>query len=73
MNKAKLDNLHKDIIDNSPYANHYLESAKGINISKQRALKELRKHGIVNYSDFYKELGNKQTYNAESVLTWLGY
>ena len=73
MDKAKLDDLHKDIIDNSPFANHYLESAKGIKISKQRALKELRKHGIVNYSDFYKELGNKQTYNAQSVLIWLGY
>ena len=52
---------------------NYKESSEGIKISKQRALKELRKHGIVNYSDFYKELGNRQTYNAESVLTWLGY
>jgi len=51
----------------------YKESSKGIKISKKRALKELRKHGFINYSDFYKELGNKQTYDAGSVLTWLGY
>jgi len=52
---------------------NYKESSKGIKISKKRALKELRKHGLINYLDFYKELGNKKTYNAESVLIWLGY
>ena len=51
----------------------YLESAKGVNISKQRALKELRDHGLTDFKSFFEELGDKKTYNAESVLLWLGY
>ena len=51
----------------------YLESSEGINITKNRALKELKDHGVLDYVDFFKELGNKKTYKAIDVLLFLGY
>lgn len=50
----------------------YSESAEGITISHQRALKEVRDHGI-DVSEFIEEMGNHQTYLASDVLNWLGY
>ena len=55
---------------------NYYESAKGIYISKARALLELKKHGIESQFDideFLKDLGNKERYSAQAVLRWLGY
>lgn len=51
----------------------YLESSEGVNISKNRALEELREHGVLDYVDFFEELGNKKTYRAIDVLLFLGY
>ena len=54
----------------------YYESAEGIEISKKRALLELKKHGIESCFDideFYEDLGNKERYSAQAVLRWLGY
>ena len=33
----------------------YYESAKGITISKKRALLELRRHSIFDYTEFFEE------------------
>jgi hypothetical protein len=54
----------------------YYESAKGLHISKQRALLELKKHGIESQFDideFFEDLGDKERYSAQAVLRWLGY
>lgn len=52
----------------------YLQSAKGQTISKARALKELERHGMESsVCVFLKDMGDKQEYNAQAVLVWLGY
>ena len=51
----------------------YYESAENVTITKQRAIQELAKHGIEDTSEFLKELGNNETYQAQTVLEWLGY
>lgn len=55
----------------------YSESAKGITITKARALKELERHGCIidgeTLSDFYGMLGNHEMYKASDVLAYLGY
>lgn len=51
----------------------YSESAEGIRISKARALRELRDHGVVETQDFFEDLGDRETYEASEVLVWLGY
>jgi hypothetical protein len=51
----------------------YYESAEGITITKQRAIKELRKHGVVDIQEFFDDMGDADTYDAQGVLHWLGY
>lgn len=54
----------------------YYESADGIMITHERALKELREHGMLNGYDlegFYEECGKFEHYEAQAVLQWLGY
>jgi len=51
----------------------YLESAIGVDISKARAILELKRHGIVDIDQFYIDLGCKDVYSAKDVLYWLGY
>ncbi|CAB4121825.1 hypothetical protein UFOVP16_11 [uncultured Caudovirales phage] len=54
----------------------YSESAKGITISRARAVQELRDHGIsaqVDFDEFDLEMGIHATYRADKVLRWLGY
>ena len=51
----------------------YYESAENHTISKQRAIQELEKHGIDDPSEFFNDLGNMATYQAQTVLEWLGY
>ena len=52
---------------------NYYESASDITITKKRALIELDKHGVIDYDEFYKDLGDKESYPAQDVLAWLGY
>lgn len=55
---------------------NYSDSARGVKISRSRALRELGQHGISNPSDvdqFYADLGFKPHYAAHAVLRWLGY
>jgi hypothetical protein len=50
----------------------YYTSAKGILISKARALAEIRKHGA-DANEFFTDCGDKESYKAQAVLAWLGY
>lgn len=61
----------------------YYESAEGVTISHNRALKELESHGIVltnenigdglSVQEFYTALGHRESYSATDVLDYLGY
>lgn len=54
----------------------YFDSAKGVRISQERALQELRRHGLNSIEDtqtFFAECGQRATYRAQAVLEWLGY
>lgn len=56
----------------------YYDSAEGEEITRKRAIREIRKHctaaelgGML--ADFDRDLGNRPTYDAQAVLAWLGY
>lgn len=54
----------------------YLDSAEGYMISRDRALYELKQHGLEDPEDhalFFAELGMADEYDAGDVLRWLGY
>jgi len=51
----------------------YYESAEDLTITKDQALQELRDHNCEDLEEFFADLGDKQEYNAQSVLIWLGY
>jgi intein-encoded DNA endonuclease-like protein len=51
----------------------YYDSAEGLQISRERALLELKLHNCEDIKLFYQELGKHKTYSAQSVLIWLGY
>ncbi len=50
----------------------YYESAEGEDISKARALRECVKHDA-DPQEMIAELGDHKTYDAQAVLSWLGY
>ncbi|HHE1457117.1 TPA: hypothetical protein ACO3C7_004179 [Yersinia enterocolitica] len=58
---------------NTIFTNPYYESAEDELITKKRALLELKKHGIEDPSEFFAELKERETYDAQEVLRWLGY
>lgn len=41
-------------------------------VSKKAALTEVRNHGC-SVSEFIEEMGDKENYQGEDVLNWLGY
>jgi len=52
----------------------YLESAEGMTITKDRAYKEFKDHGVTcDWIEFVTWKGEKKEYLAEDVLGWLGY
>ena len=51
----------------------YYDSAEDIVISRDRALCELKAHGVVDFKEFFDDLGDKKLYSAQDVLHWLGY
>ena len=54
----------------------YLESAEGETITKERALRELKAHGVPvpeGVAAFLQECGDREVYDAGDVLRWLGY
>ena len=50
----------------------YYESAEGYTISKERAKKEIAKHGA-SWAEFVEDCGEHGSYDAHAVLAWLGY
>ncbi|MPL92145.1 hypothetical protein SDC9_38242 [bioreactor metagenome] len=57
-------------------ASPYLDSAEGVMISRDRALYELKRHGLEDPEDheiFFADLGTADQYDAGEVLRWLGY
>jgi hypothetical protein len=52
----------------------YYESAKGITVTRERAIKEIKEHGLLDsINDFYDDYGKREQYEAQDVLNWLGY
>lgn len=54
----------------------YYESAEGQRISKARALQELKRHGVDDaetVAAFFADVGERDEYDAQAVLDWLGY
>lgn len=54
----------------------YYESAEEIVITHDRAIKELKDHGLddsLTINHFYDELGVFKTYDAQQVLQFIGY
>ena len=53
--------------------NDYYDSAEGLTISRERAIAELRRHGVLDMEEFFNEMGDHAEYDAQAVLEWLGY
>lgn len=54
----------------------YFDSAEGLQLSRARALVELKRHGITDAAEinqFFLEMGPRETFDAQAVLIWLGY
>ena len=51
----------------------YYNSAEDLTITRERALQELRDHNCEDFQEFFDDLGDREEYNAQSVLIWLGY
>ena len=49
-----------------------LESAEGVTLSRNNVLMQLREHGAMA-DQFFEEMGDKTSYDAQDVLLWLGY
>jgi hypothetical protein len=50
----------------------YYESAEGEKITKARAIQEVNRHGC-NVAEMFTDIGERDTYDAQEVLDWLGY
>ena len=54
----------------------YFESAEHSTITKARAIHELARHDVTSaedIADFYESLGDRETYDAQEVLHFIGY
>jgi hypothetical protein len=52
----------------------YYESAEDLIISRDRAIQEIKDHdALTEIDDFYSIYEVKDSYEAQDVLTWLGY
>lgn len=50
----------------------YYDSAEGITITKTRAIQECAAHGV-SALDLFVDIGERDEYDAQEVLDWLGY
>lgn len=50
----------------------YFESAEDLTITRARAIREVISHGC-DVADFLADCGLLDEYDAQTVLTWLGY
>ena len=51
----------------------YYESAEDTIITRERALLELARHYCEDIEQFFEDLGDREHYEAQEVLVWLGY
>ena len=51
----------------------YYESAEDLMISQAKAFDELAKHGCQEIQQILDDMGDKEEYEAQKVLEWLGY
>jgi len=51
----------------------YSESAEGVTITRERAKQEIAEHGGDPWELFLEEVSDSETYQASTVLEWLGY
>ena len=53
----------------------YYDTAEDITITRSKAFEVLEQHGIPleEFEEFLEEVGYADTYEAQSVLEWLGY
>ncbi len=52
----------------------YYDSAEAVTITPARALAELERHGVADeWADFVADMGDREDYDAQAVLEWLGY
>ena len=55
----------------------YSESAQGVLIAHDRAMREIASHGLPmdteTMADLYSFCGQREIYDASDVLAWLGY
>ena len=51
----------------------YYDSAEDLIITQDRALQELRDDNCEDFDEFFQDMGDREEYNAQDVLHWLGY
>ena len=53
----------------------YYDSSEDITITRSNAFEVLEQHGIPTeeFEEFLEDVGYADTYEAQSVLNWLGY
>ena len=52
---------------------NYYESAEGCTISRDRAMFEVVNKHNCDWCEFLVDMGEHNSYAAQSVLAWLGY
>lgn len=68
--------MSEEIEIRTEIGNDYFDSAYAIDISQDRALKELKRHGVTSSEEickFFEDMGDQDGYSAQKVLEWLGY
>lgn len=51
----------------------YYDSAEDIQLSQSEAFNVLAQHGCQEIDQFFQDMGDKEEYDAQKVLEWLGY
>lgn len=51
----------------------YYDSAEDIKLSQDEAFNVLAQHGCQEIDEFFQDMGDKEEYDAQKVLEWLGY
>ena len=68
--------MNEEIEIRTEIGNDYFDSAYGVDISQDRALEELARHGVTSNEEiieFFEDMGDQDGYSAQKVLEWLGY
>lgn len=77
----KQDSFKKELtLDKTTQLNYYCnmndtyyDSAEEIKLSQREAFNVLAQHGCQEIDEFFQDMGDKEEYDAQKVLEWLGY